>query len=301
MPAFPAALLRVRHVLADHDVTTNEIAASVAMDAALTVAVMRLANSARFGVASRRFSLTQSISRIGRSELRALLDSLCAQRIFDGLPEAPGQAPAVDVLGLAPSVADTAAIWRFSLQGALAARHWAAHLPDLHVDREEAFTAALFRDLGRIYTDARVVHDDRGEAPGARLTAEQDRLGFTHADLGAELVRRWNFPDTVVRAVRLHHQPPPDRPSRVWPDDTHPSLALVVQLGDHTALRIDDADAVDHPGETALAPLDAPQDPFESVREWLIPLLPAARDAWDAVTAASREDLAAYTALLPAA
>ena len=303
LPAFPAALLRVRRALANRNATTDDIAASVAMDAGLSVAVRRLANSARYGVSDRRFSLTQSIARIGRSELLAMVDTLCVRQIFRN-----AVSPQIDGSAADPPALDSAGIWRFSLQGALSARHWAAHLPGFRIDREEAFAAALFRDLGRIYTDAHVLQGDIRSDPDQRLAAERDWLGFTHAELGAALLRRWDFPELVAQAIAAHHEPPSGAapvPQNAVPQDpaahAGPSsaLALVAYLGDRAAVVIDDPGVID-PSEGAASPAPPP-DPFVASQDPLSTLLPDPRLAWDTVIAATREDLSAYTALLQAA
>ena len=294
MPALPAALIRVRRVLADHTATTEDLTATVAMDAGLTVAVMRLANSARYGVSDRRFSLAQSIARIGRAELRALVDTLSVQHVFQRAPTPPSDAQAPDAQDTdATRPVDTAAIWRFSLQGALAARHWAAHLSALEVDREEAYTVALFRDLGRIHTDALVSEGDIRTQPDHRLAAEQETLGFTHADLGAELLRRWDFPERVSAAVAAHHetaQQHVDHQQVEWPP-----LALIAHLGDRVAVDLP-AEGSDQPPDGAPRP-----GPSPSLQNRLAPLLPAPKETWNAVIDATREDLSAYTDLLQAA
>lgn len=263
MPAFPAALLRARRVLNDRSATTEDLAATVAMDARLTMAVMRLANSARFGASDRRFSLAQSIARVGRTELRALVDMLSLQQVFQS-----GAGDGVDI----------GAIWRFSLQGAFAARHWAAHLPALEVDRHEAYSVALFRDIGCMHTNAVVSVGDLHTQPEQRLTAERESLGFTHADLSAELLRRWDFPEPIAEALATHHR------------TDGPPLGLIAHLGDRTAVAVEAEE-----GDGAVS-----ADPFPALEPRLAPLLPAPRAAWDAVAQATQDDLSAYAALIAA-
>ncbi|PZC41607.1 MAG: HD-like signal output (HDOD) domain, no enzymatic activity [Chloroflexi bacterium] len=278
MPPFPAALLRVRRVLGDATTSSDDLTASVAMDARLSVAVMRLANSARYGVSERRFSLGQSIGRIGRSELRALVDALSLQKLFRGA--------AVDPIVIAE-------IWGFSLQGAFAARHWAAHLPGQPADRDEAFSVALFRDLGRIVADGALaeagVGSDLYTQPQQRLSAEREVLGYTHAALSAALVAHWGFGEAVALAIGSHHDAPVV--------GTGEALALVAQLGDRTAVAVAGgvAGASSDPANGEERP-----DPYGLLQPQLDVLLPDSRAAWDAIVAAAAADLSAYSGLLAA-
>ena len=283
MPPFPAALLRVRRVLGDATTSSDDLIASVAMDARLSVAVMRLANSARYGVSERRFSLAQSIGRIGRSELRALVDALSLQQLFRGA--------AADAIVIGE-------IWGFSLQGAFAARHWAAHLPGQPADRDEAFSVALFRDLGRIVADGALaeagVGADLYAQPQQRLRAERELLGYTHAALSAALVAHWGFGEAVALAIGGHHDTP-----LVGSGE---ALALVAQLGDRTAVAVALAGRV-APGaeaEAESASGEAWPDPYPGLQPQLDVLLPDSRAAWDAIVAAPTADLSAYSALLAA-
>ena len=263
MPPFPPALLRTRRALDEAETTTEDLASSVAMDARLTVAVMRLANSARYGVSDRRFSLAQSIARIGRAELRALVDALSLQRLFGGAV------------------------------GAFCARHWSAYLPDRATDGHEAFSVALFRDLGRIVTDAALA--EAGVAgtlytqPQQRLAAERALLGYTHAGLSAALVAHWGFDEAVARAIGSHHDAPLTGSGAL--------LALVAQLGDRAAVAV--AGAARAPGEGEEEEEEG-VDPFLDLQPSLAALLSDPRAAWDAIVAAAAEDLGAYSALFAA-
>jgi putative nucleotidyltransferase with HDIG domain len=96
-----------------------------------------------------------------------------------------------------------------------------------------AFTAGLLHDIGKLVLAsaerelyARLIQ--RAKDQGLVLSAlERSALGTDHAELGGELMRRWNLPPDVVAAVRHHHDlaaPPPYAP-----------LTAAVQAGDMIA------------------------------------------------------------------
>lgn len=219
LPAFPAAVARLVPLLGDENVGTDQLLPIVEMDEALSMAVMRLANSAAFGAPGRMFSLRESVVRLGRRRLRALVMEQQTAPLF---------AKAGSSFGL-----QRGALWRGALAGAFAAESLARELgedaPDLF------FLCALLRDVGKIVLDlqfgpsylGRVKEDlSRGLS---FVEAEREAVGFDHAELGAGLARRWRLPERVADAVRFHHDPPADAP-------THDRLFDVVHAADTLCL-----------------------------------------------------------------
>src|SRR5207244_2136229 len=78
---------------------------------------------------------------------------------------------------------------------------------------DEAFTAGLLHDVGRIALDT--YHHDlaaRVEAlmreEGLSTCAAEERvLGVHHGEIGAWVAVHWNLPRTLCDAIRYHHEP----------------------------------------------------------------------------------------------
>jgi putative nucleotidyltransferase with HDIG domain len=219
LPAFPAAVARLVPLLGDENVGTDQLLPIVEMDEALSMAVMRLANSAAFGAPGRMFSLRESVVRLGRRRLRALVMEQQTAPLF---------AKAGSSFGL-----QRGALWRGALAGAFAAESLARELdedaPDLF------FLCALLRDVGKIVLDLQFgpsylgrVKEDMSRGLSF-VEAEREAVGFDHAELGAGLARRWRLPDRVADAVRFHHDPPSDPPA-------HDRLFDVVHAADTLCL-----------------------------------------------------------------
>jgi putative nucleotidyltransferase with HDIG domain len=106
---------------------------------------------------------------------------------------------------------------------------------------DELFSLGLLHDIGSLLLYQR--HADRfvelaaaegvGRQRGRILELEQAAFGIDHARLGADLLDRWNLPERMVNAVRLHHTPAPE----VLPDTTSRLLAAAHTLAGH----LDDA------------------------------------------------------------
>lgn len=198
LPALPAALVRVLPLLCDPASSWDDVERVVRHDQALTAAVLRLANSAAYGAPGRRFDLRSALVRVGRTGLRQELARLKMSSVLGGANAAFGL--------------QTGEMWRGALAGALAAEEIAAaHHRSL---AGTAFLCALLRDIGKL-----ALNVGYGERYGSMVAefnaegrtfveAERLALGFDHAQLGAEMARRWGLPPEVADAIEHHHAPP---------------------------------------------------------------------------------------------
>lgn len=215
LPAMPTTMARLMPLLLDPASEWSEIEKVVRQDEALTVAVLRLANSVRFGAPGRQFDLRSSMSRLGRETLwrRAL-----EQQVSGVL------AGAVAAMGLRRGE-----MWRSALGGAIAAE--ALAIEHRTGDASLAFTCGLLRDIGMLALDAKfgegyfAMVTAHGHEGGSFVEAEHEALGFDHAQVGAALARRWRLPERVARAIERHHEPPP-------PGARHDMLFDIVHAAD---------------------------------------------------------------------
>jgi putative nucleotidyltransferase with HDIG domain len=219
LPALPAAASRLIAAVNDDRSTSESIEAIVRYDEALSTLILRLGNSASIGRSGRSFSLRECLTRMGHKRvLRIALE----QHMSDVFRDA-GRS-----FGLRRG-----ALWQGSVGGAIAAELIAARTDD--VARDEAFLAGLLRDMGKVALD-----EYYGDAYFQRLApkftpdrtfaeTERDVLGFDHAAVGAELARKWEFPERYALAIAYHHEPPSAAPD-------HDPLFDVVHAGDMIAL-----------------------------------------------------------------
>jgi HD-like signal output (HDOD) protein len=198
LPALPAAVSRLIPLLGDESIGVDKLLPIVEMDEALSMATMRLANSAAFGVPGRMFSLREAVVRLGRRRLRALVMEQQTAPLF---------AQAGASFGL-----QRGSLWRGALAGAFAAESMARELDEPASDLY--FLCALLRDVGKIVLDLEFGTSYLGRvkeelARGVSFVeAEKLAVGFDHAELGANLAIRWRLPDRVANAIRFHHEPP---------------------------------------------------------------------------------------------
>jgi putative nucleotidyltransferase with HDIG domain len=218
LPALPRAAAQALAALRDESAGAEECARCIGRDQALTARVLRLANSAFYGVPGRVASVSGAIQLLGRRTLSATLtaatltaqftDLSCAGFDFDGF-------------------------WRHALGTALAAEGIARMRV---LDEEVAFTAGLLHDIGRL---ALVAHFPREMAAVLGVAAERDMplmdaerevLVTDHAAIGVAIASHWRFPAEVQAAIAAHHQPPPASAEPTMADVIHVADAMVHAL-----------------------------------------------------------------------
>ena len=183
--------------LDNDDVSAKAIAATIARDPALTAKLMRLANSARFGSSRGVSSLDDAIALAGMAHIRTLALAACFAESFPRMP------------GL-----DSDEFWNSSMACAGYAK-WIAG--GVGIDGSEAWLAGMMVRLGELLiyqvepaTFAQI--EEQPHLPGGRWEREQRLLGISEGEITAELCRRWNFPDKIVRALACSSDPMAAKP-----------------------------------------------------------------------------------------
>ncbi len=179
---------RVVLMTSDDSVGSKELAGTLSADVALTTRVMKLANSAYFGLGGRVRTVAFAVTVVGFSAIRAMAASAAA--------------------GLATDDLLPADFWPRSKAAAVASSELA---PLFSVPAPDAFCLGLLSGLGQAIL---VRHDpegyrallDRPEVAGmgrrALLDAEVEAFGFSHTAVSAAALSAWGFPAEFVRALQ---------------------------------------------------------------------------------------------------
>ncbi len=194
LPSLPAVAAKLIELTGDPDVQISEIAKTVQQDQALAGKVLKTVNSSFYGLPNKCGSIDRAMGYLGLNTVKSLV-------LGFSLVETTSS---VDDDGF-----DMVAHWRRTLMGATAARLIADQFK--LSDKDEVFTAGLFQDMGMLaiftamkqrYTE--VISDiDHGQI----CEVERDEFGFTHAQVGAELARKWQLPKSIADAIEHHHTP----------------------------------------------------------------------------------------------
>jgi putative nucleotidyltransferase with HDIG domain len=195
-PTMPGAGAKMLSLLEEPDTAVSEIEEILRYDPGLTANVLKLANSAYFGLPSKIGSLKQAVILLGLKRLIQLVVATCVSAVMD--KSVPGyDLPAGD-------------LWRHSIAVSIAAD---ALVKDKKIDgAEDVFTPALLHDVGKLVLGTYVKEElEAIESVAAKgvpfVIAENMILGTDHAEIGAQILAHWNLPSDVINAVRWHHDP----------------------------------------------------------------------------------------------
>lgn len=207
LPCSPALLPRLVSVITAVDSSADEIAQLIMVDSALAAATLRLANSAFFSTNVKVETVADAVIRLGQRELYRLAALALVSRweTSSGGPGDPGD------------------FCRHAICTALAAEVLAE--TSERVDPQTAYTAGLVCDLGKLaigHACASFFPALRAHCTNRACTwaqAEREILGYSHAEVGARLLRAWNFPDALVAAAEFCECP------KLAPAESLPLLA----------------------------------------------------------------------------
>ena len=198
LPAPPKDAIRIVQACSRPGVDSRDLARLVANDPVLTAELLRISNSAYFGLVSQVKSVSRAVTVLGNRALRNLM--LCLS-MRDALRSDAIPGFNIDVY------------WEDALRRAVSAR-MLAELAGL--DPEECFTAGLLQDFGLLvllflYPD-QVKHWDRlaASTPEDRRDIEIDLFHSTHDEVGLTLATSWDLPHDLACAMGYHHEGPPD-------------------------------------------------------------------------------------------
>jgi putative nucleotidyltransferase with HDIG domain len=197
LPAFSTTVVRLSELVNDAEAGPGEFEAVVQPDMALTANLLRMANSAYFGLSRRIGSAREAITLLG------------VRRIFE-----LGAMAAVDAIvpeTLPGYGIDAGVFWTHSVAVAVIAER-------LSKERKLAtpmltFTAGLLHDVGKLVISSflaeriEALRTELASGDMSLIACEQKLLGADHAQIGADLGVAWNLPEEVVKVIASHHAP----------------------------------------------------------------------------------------------
>jgi putative nucleotidyltransferase with HDIG domain len=192
LPTIPTVLSRILQLVDGESASGRDLIEVIEHDQALTGKMLRLANSAFFGQTRRVATIPRAVVLLGFSTVRNLALGV---KVWDAL-------------GGGVSRARLEELWAHAVAVALSAKMLATRLRA--GDPDEAFTAGLLHDTGRLVMAMRLKEEYWVAVGGATEsqpvdTIENATFGVDHAEVGGWLLEAWNLPPGIIDAVRQHH------------------------------------------------------------------------------------------------
>lgn len=194
--SLPEVCLRINELIDDDRATADEFGEVISMDTGLTARLLKIVNSPVYGYSQRVDTISRAVSILGLQELRALVIAASAVDAFTSL---------------STSQLNKVRFWRHSLYTGVIARLLARQCNVLHSER--LFVAGMLHDIGKMLLSYRLpeqmsrVHTMSSVTGQDEDDMEKQMLGYTHAEAGAELLRKWNLPAVLCDTVAYHHKP----------------------------------------------------------------------------------------------
>lgn len=212
LPTVPEVVRELIKSFGDETVDIASVSRKIAMDQVLMARVLRLANCARYGLARRVASVDDAIMVMGFNNVRVLVVASGLSGSFK-----------------APPGFNLGQFWRSSL----AIAGYASWIAKKAGKREDiAFTGGMILHVGILLlqieaADAYQAVEKALPLGGNRFELEKAILGLSHAEVGAELARRWNFPEEISEGVLAYANPLAEEPFQPY--------AAIFHVADHIA------------------------------------------------------------------
>lgn len=196
-PELPSVVVELNQLLSSPQASSQKVAELVGCTPGLAARLLRVVNSPLYGLQGRVDSLSRAVSIVGMREVGMLASGLVMIEQFGVIPRT--------VIGMRSFL-------EHSLGCAVVARALAEIGDPAGV--EQTFVGGLLHDIGRLYFFTAFPERSRYCLRSARkhgrslADEEQAFFGTDHAALGGALLRQWQMPEALCRAVSGHHAPP---------------------------------------------------------------------------------------------
>ncbi len=224
LPTLPEVLTKLNQVIADPESSVDDVAKVISTDPAVATNILRIVNSAYYGLQVRVSSVNLAVSIMGFSVTKKVATKAAVFSLFDKKKKKLVELPNF-------ALAD---FWMHSIFTGIVARVLGSK-SDVFTDShgEDLYICGLLHDIGKIILlenepeSYGKVLAKAAEAGRAEVEYETELMGFSHADVGSVLAIKWFLPEDLTIAIRYHHSPSKD--------PFHRSLSSLIHLADRVA------------------------------------------------------------------
>lgn len=221
LPTMPETAAEVIRLTGDPEVDISEVGEVIQRDAALAAEILKVSNSAFYGMRQVVGTIKLALVILGVWEVRNVVLAVSV----------------IDAFGDKDKLRELTrdGFWEHSFRVGALAKRLGSHL-ELSFQGED-FVAGLLHDIGKLLLlnqldeEYRSIYNASMQGEEDLPTLERNALGFDHADAGAALVRCWDMPDALADALAFHHA----RDDQALADAKDPKLAALVRVANLAA------------------------------------------------------------------
>jgi len=190
LPTVPGIVSKISRLVENPETSAAEVGRLITQDQVLSAKVLRMANSAFFGMSRKISSIAQALMILGFDVVKGLV---LTSSVFDMIQKS------------------MAGLWEHSIGCAAASGAVAATLG--RDDAEEILVAGLLHDLGKVVLalnmpdEMKLIKDKVDADKILFYEAETAIMDFHHGEIGQWLAEHWNLPENLAEPMRLHHNP----------------------------------------------------------------------------------------------
>ena len=196
LPSLPHILVKLIAACRDENGSIQDIAKIIRTDASISARVLRLANSSHFRAIDKIVQIDHALSRLGREAVKNLAISSAVHQVFSKA-------------NIISNGFNLKRFWRHSLTSAVLSR-MIAERTNYNMP-EQAFLSGMIHDIGRLvlvanFSDEYKAALDDTSNPQESLLQRETKLCAPHTEIGAWLLRRWDFDSLTIDAALYHHE-----------------------------------------------------------------------------------------------
>jgi putative nucleotidyltransferase with HDIG domain len=195
LPQFPEHIAAIQKLLNNPEVVMVDIAKRIAVDPSMTADLIKLVNSPLYMTAKRVDNITSAIKIIGTNGVKNLLYSYGTQNVLGRETE------------------EKKLLWNHCYKTAFYSYNIVRSFGKDKKILDDSYTCAMLHDMGKIIFSKNVpklslkLERFCKSRNIPQVALEDISAGTNHAEIGALVAEKWNFPPSLVAAIRFHHEP----------------------------------------------------------------------------------------------
>ncbi|MBN4072378.1 HDOD domain-containing protein [bacterium AH-315-F03] len=254
LPTPSLVFSQIQKVIHSETASAKDVARILSEDPSMSAKVLKMTNSAFYGLSREIDSVQQAVMVIGFEAVKNLVLSASVLAMFKGN----------DI-----DRDFQERYWRHSLATAFGSRMVAKRVKSRGpLDAEACFSAGLLHDIGKLVmacflqkehaaVQERMVQDSEA----IESEVELEILGYSHAKLGAALAENWGLSSGLIDAISYHDDP--------QSSPLEPSLSYAVNIGNYISKRLFEQDyegrVIEEPSARFLAFMDVAMNDMDSL------------------------------------